>query len=100
VSEKMTAKEVWVKDARHNAYLESQGFVVIRFWEREIKENIDKCIELIRSRSRRQQDLESVRLLLSGDPSLTTYLCEDSIASMSYDIFRSELGKLLQGFSL
>jgi hypothetical protein len=30
-SEKMTAKEVWVKDAQHNAYLESRGFIVIQF---------------------------------------------------------------------
>jgi DNA mismatch endonuclease (patch repair protein) len=62
VSEKMTAKEVWVKDARHNAYLESQGFVVIRFWEREIKGNIDKCIELVRSRSRRRSNPSEARL--------------------------------------
>jgi DNA mismatch endonuclease (patch repair protein) len=48
---KVTAKEVWLKDAQHNAYLESRGFIVIRFWEKEIIENIDKCIELIRSKS-------------------------------------------------
>jgi DNA mismatch endonuclease, patch repair protein len=56
VSEKMTAKEVWVKDAGHNAYLESRGFIVLRFWEREIKGNIDKCIELIRLRSQRRSN--------------------------------------------
>jgi DNA mismatch endonuclease (patch repair protein) len=55
-SEKMTAKEVWVKDAQHNAYLESRGFIIIRFWEREIKGNIDNCIELIRLRSQRRSN--------------------------------------------
>jgi DNA mismatch endonuclease, patch repair protein len=44
-SNKLTAKEVWLKDAQHNAYLKKRGFVVMRFWEKEIRENIQKCIQ-------------------------------------------------------
>ena len=47
-SNKLTAKEVWLKDAQHNAYLKKRGFVVMRFWETEIRENIQKCIQAIR----------------------------------------------------
>jgi DNA mismatch endonuclease (patch repair protein) len=52
---KVTAKEVWLKDARHNSYLETRGFIVIRFWEKEIIENIDKCIQLIKSKLSRRR---------------------------------------------
>ncbi|MGA9151204.1 MAG: DUF559 domain-containing protein [Candidatus Nitrosopolaris sp.] len=48
----MTAKEVWLKDRRQNAYLKKNGFIVMRFWEKEIKENIEKCIQAIRLKLR------------------------------------------------
>ena len=48
LSSKLTAKEVWLKDRRHNAYLKKSGFVVMRFWEKEIKANIQTCIQAIR----------------------------------------------------
>ena len=75
---KVTAKEVWLKDARHNSYLETRGFIVIRFWEKEIIENIDKCIQLIKSKlSRRRSNSTEARLgsgevrLVRGRESLT-----------------------------
>jgi len=42
-----TAKQIWEKDLRQINYLKSQGYAVLRFWDREIKENIDKCIRII-----------------------------------------------------
>jgi DNA mismatch endonuclease, patch repair protein len=48
VTSKLTAKEVWLKDRRQNAYLKKNGFIVMRFWEKEIKENLQKCIQAIR----------------------------------------------------
>ena len=44
----MTAKEVWRKDRTHDNYLKSKGYTVIRFWEKEIKFEIDKCIQIIK----------------------------------------------------
>jgi G:T-mismatch repair DNA endonuclease (very short patch repair protein) len=46
----MTAKDVWKKDRIHNDYLKSKGYTVIRFWEREIECEIDKCIEILKKR--------------------------------------------------
>jgi DNA mismatch endonuclease, patch repair protein len=46
---KVTAKDVWRKDRIHNSYLKSKGYTVIRFWEKEIINEIDKCIKIIRS---------------------------------------------------
>jgi hypothetical protein len=43
-----TASEVWKKDRFHNDYLKSKGYVVVRFWEREIEFEIDKCIKHIK----------------------------------------------------
>jgi DNA mismatch endonuclease, patch repair protein len=40
-------KDVWKKDLRNSEYLRSQGFIVLRFWEREIMSNIQKCLETI-----------------------------------------------------
>jgi DNA mismatch endonuclease (patch repair protein) len=45
----VTAKDVWEKDRLHDDYLKSKGYNVIRFWEREIKSEIDKCIQIIKS---------------------------------------------------
>jgi DNA mismatch endonuclease (patch repair protein) len=45
-----TAKEIWRKDRIHNDYLKSKGYTVIRFWEREIECEIDKCIKTLRKR--------------------------------------------------
>ena len=50
VSSNLTAKEVWLKDRRQNAYLKKNGFIVMRFWEKEIKENLKKCLQAIRSK--------------------------------------------------
>jgi DNA mismatch endonuclease, patch repair protein len=47
---KVTAADVWKKDRRHNRYLKSKGYVVIRFWEREIESNIDRCTKIIKNR--------------------------------------------------
>jgi G:T-mismatch repair DNA endonuclease (very short patch repair protein) len=41
------AKVIWEKDSSNNAYLESQGFMVLRFWETEITANIEKCLEIV-----------------------------------------------------
>jgi DNA mismatch endonuclease, patch repair protein len=41
------AKDIWKKDFRNSEYLRSQGFIVIRFWEREIRSNIENCLETI-----------------------------------------------------
>ncbi len=46
----MTAKDVWRKDEIHNNYLKSKGYMVIRFWEREIECEIDRCIEVVKKR--------------------------------------------------
>jgi DNA mismatch endonuclease, patch repair protein len=46
----VTAKDVWKKDRIHNAYLRSMGYTVVRFWEREIECEIDKCIETLKKR--------------------------------------------------
>jgi len=54
--EKITAKEIWEKDSRHNAYLESLGFKVLRFWEKEIMENIDNCLQLIKTAVQQRED--------------------------------------------
>lgn len=45
-----TAKDVWKKDILQNIYLKSMGYTVVRFWEKEIKSDIDSCMKLIRSR--------------------------------------------------
>lgn len=36
-----------IKDKRENAILESEGYLVLRFWENEINQNITKCFEKI-----------------------------------------------------
>lgn len=45
----VTANDVWKKDRLRNIYLKSKGYTVVRFWEKEIKFEIDKCIQIIRS---------------------------------------------------
>lgn len=44
--EQKTAKDIWCKDHYHTVHLESKGFKVLRFWEKEIRTNIDKCIQI------------------------------------------------------
>jgi DNA mismatch endonuclease, patch repair protein len=46
----VTAKDIWRKDRTHNNYLKSKGYTVLRFWEKEIEFEIDKCIEIIKKR--------------------------------------------------
>jgi DNA mismatch endonuclease, patch repair protein len=43
----VTAKDIWKKDRFHNKYLRLKGYTVVRFWEKEIKREIDKCIRII-----------------------------------------------------
>jgi G:T-mismatch repair DNA endonuclease (very short patch repair protein) len=38
---------VWKKDLRQVNYLKSQGYTVIRFWKKEIRENVDCCVQII-----------------------------------------------------
>lgn len=45
---KVTAKDVWKKDRIHTNHLRSKGYNVVRFWEKEIECEIDKCIEIIK----------------------------------------------------
>ena len=47
---RVTAKDVWRKDRIHNNYLKSKGYNVIRFWEKEIECDIDRCIEILKKR--------------------------------------------------
>jgi DNA mismatch endonuclease, patch repair protein len=47
-----TAKDVWKKDGLQNSYLKSKGYTVIRFWEKEIEREIDRCIKTIKNRIR------------------------------------------------
>ena len=35
------------RDAKRTAYLEAQGFQVLRFWNHEIRENLDGVVETI-----------------------------------------------------
>lgn len=46
----VTAKDVWKKDRFHNRFLKSKGYAVIRFWEKEIESDVDRCIEVIKNR--------------------------------------------------
>jgi DNA mismatch endonuclease (patch repair protein) len=40
-------KDIWKKDLRNSEYLRSQGFFVLRLWEREIMSNIQNCLDTI-----------------------------------------------------
>ena len=50
-----TNKEYWIKkiernmerDKRVNEELTSQGWIVLRFWETDIKKNLDECVAKI-----------------------------------------------------
>jgi len=46
-NEPITAEEVWKKDRIHTNYLKSKGYTVVRFWEKEIKSEIDRCIKIL-----------------------------------------------------
>ncbi|WP_105101274.1 very short patch repair endonuclease [Microbulbifer pacificus] len=35
------------RDKKNNALLECQGWKVIRFWEHEIKDSLDDCVEVV-----------------------------------------------------
>ena len=47
----VTAKDIWRKDRIHNKYLKSKGYTVVRSWEKEIKCDIDWCIEILKKRN-------------------------------------------------
>lgn len=40
-------KNIVLRDQKKTKYLESRGYLVFRFWESEIKENVEKCVERI-----------------------------------------------------
>jgi DNA mismatch endonuclease, patch repair protein len=42
-----TARQVWEKDLRQANYLKSQGCTVLRFWQKDICQNVDGCIKKI-----------------------------------------------------
>jgi DNA mismatch endonuclease (patch repair protein) len=62
-----TAKEIWEKDAHHNAYLKSDGFTVLRFWDNDIKENIGKCIQVIQNVIQEYKKRNLIMYSLSGN---------------------------------
>lgn len=37
-------KDAWKKDKRQDLVLKANGFKVYRFWEHEINESVEKCI--------------------------------------------------------
>lgn len=49
-------KEYWIKkiernierDKKNNQLLTNQNWVVLRFWEHEIKKDLNKCIEIVK----------------------------------------------------
>jgi DNA mismatch endonuclease, patch repair protein len=43
-------KDIWNKDLRNSEYLRSLGYEVLRFWEREVSSNIERCVETIRTK--------------------------------------------------
>lgn len=46
----VTAKDKWRKDRIYYKYLKSKGYTVIRFCEKEIKCDIDRCIGILKKR--------------------------------------------------
>jgi DNA mismatch endonuclease (patch repair protein) len=58
---KVTAADVWEKDRKQNSYLKSKRYTVIRFWEKEIRNEIDRCIKIIKNqiRARKKTNVES-----------------------------------------
>lgn len=44
---RITAKEIWEKDINVNNKLVNQRYIVLRFWENEINDNISNCVKLI-----------------------------------------------------
>ena len=52
----VTAKDKWRKDRFHNMFLKSKGYTVVRFWEKEIKCEIEKCIQIIWSHIQTYKD--------------------------------------------
>jgi len=49
IANNYTAREKWSKDNKITKDLKSQGFKVLRFWEYDIKNDTNKCIEEIKS---------------------------------------------------
>jgi DNA mismatch endonuclease (patch repair protein) len=43
-----TAQQIWDKDKRVTDYLVNKGYVVLRFWEHDIHNNLEKCTNTIR----------------------------------------------------
>lgn len=48
LNRKMTAKEVWDKDAKISDELDKQGYIVLRFWEYSIRNEFKQCINVIK----------------------------------------------------
>jgi len=40
-------EDIKKKDKAKNAYLKVSGWVLLRFWEHEIKDDINKCVQII-----------------------------------------------------
>lgn len=66
--EPQTNKQFWInkinnnveRDKKTNEILSNEGWTVIRFWEHEIKNNIDKCIrDIIKQLKRRGYKVET-----------------------------------------
>lgn len=38
------AKEIWDRDKQVNTILEKNGYKVLRFWERDINNNLEECV--------------------------------------------------------
>lgn len=41
-------KDVWLYDAKVNELLQKKGYTVLRFWESDIKKDINSCVEKIK----------------------------------------------------
>ena len=46
---KQYAKDIWKRDRYITEALQKQGYTVLRFWERDIKNNLSKCFDAIQS---------------------------------------------------
>lgn len=47
LNKEQTSKEIWIKDAEVSRELIELGYVVLRFWEREINKDAAACLEVI-----------------------------------------------------
>ena len=42
-----TLPEVVSRDKRKNAYINSRGYSLYRFWESEINESVEACVDIV-----------------------------------------------------